>query len=160
MSDFSILPFYHNSLQTANKRVAEEIIKCNKKTREHGLVLTEEQALRLAETRTDSLKDSGRIEFGSKSTSALICAFADSPYIIQDNYEQTLHELIRIFYDFKNETSDLLSDRQLINFMKKYFDSTCAGSTELLETRELTQLAMHLNNGGRLSSFKPDTEEM
>lgn len=52
------------------------------------------------------------------------------------NYVETLHELIEIFYFYKNETLDLISDDELIKFMKNSFDGKCQGSLELLSGRE------------------------
>ena len=62
----------------------------------------------------------------------LILAFCDSPYIRQDNYEDTVVALLDVFYTVKNESMDLLSDDELIDFMKAQFDGECQGSMESL----------------------------
>ena len=49
-----------------------------------------------------------------------------------------------IFYYYKNETNDLMSDDELIKFMKISYDSICQGSLELLSGRELNNLARTL----------------
>ena len=67
----------------------------------------------------------------------LIEAFCDSPYISKDNYTNNLEELMEIFYTFKNETEEKISDKELILMMKTYFNNSCEGSTELLANREL-----------------------
>lgn len=46
-------------------------------------------------------------------------AFCNSPYISNENYEDTLHELIGMFYDFKNDTWDAVTDDELIMFYEK-----------------------------------------
>ena len=63
------------------------------------------------------------------------------------NYEKTLHELIEIFYYYKNETLDLMNDEDLIKYMKKAFNGVCKGSLELLSGRELYNLAYNIHCG-------------
>lgn len=127
------------------KRVISEVLKMNEETEKYGLTLTEQQAAALVKTRSDSLENTGRIEFSGGVIDKLILAFCDSPYITQQNYEDSLHELVDIFYSFKNETLDRISDNYLIAFMQKSFNGTCCGSLELLSGRELPALARKLN---------------
>ena len=61
----------------------------------------------------------------------LIHFFAGSPYTNAENYEETLHRLTDIFYSFKRDTWESVSDNQLIEFMKDAFDGSCRGSLEL-----------------------------
>lgn len=56
-----------------------------------------------------------------------------------NNYTDTLHELIEIFYYYKNQVLDLVSDDELIKFMGKSFNGSCRGSLELLTDRELAK---------------------
>ncbi|MDO5785769.1 MAG: DUF6323 family protein [Eubacteriales bacterium] len=100
----------------------DTLLACNEKTATYGLALTAQQAIALSNTQEDTLKKTGRIEFGGGVTHKLILAFCDSPYISQINYEDTLHELIDLFYSFKNETSDRVSDDALVAYMKKAFN--------------------------------------
>ncbi len=112
------------------------------------------EAIELVETRDLSLKSYGRIEFGGGIIDKIIKEFCNSPYISMHNYAETLHELIEIFYYYKNETLDLLSDAELITFMKNSFDGRCHGSLELLAGRELAQLARNIRFG-----YAPDYSE-
>lgn len=79
---------------------------------------------------------------------ALIRAFCDSPYLTQENLEETLCALIEMFYTFKNETLDAISDGDLIGCMKSEFDNACHGSTELL-AEALDRLARRVRAGER-----------
>lgn len=38
-----------------------------------------------------------------------------------DTYADTLTELMELFYQFKNETLDLVNDEELLNFMEEQF---------------------------------------
>ncbi|NCC15432.1 MAG: hypothetical protein EOM28_03670 [Clostridia bacterium] len=128
-------------------QAVQEILKYNDLTARYGLVLTEQQAVALVETRTFALKENGRIEFGGGVIEKLIYEFLDSPYLSSNHYEQTLHDLIEIFYYYKNEALDLFSDDDLIHFMKQSYDGVCQGSLELLSGRELDRLARNLRYG-------------
>lgn len=129
------------------KQAVNEVMKCNDLTVRFGLVLTEEQALALVETRSFALKENGRIEFGGGVIDKIINEFCDSPYLSMHNYEETIHELLEIFYYYKNETLDLVSDDDLVRYMKNAFDGVCQGSLELLSGRELYKLARNLRYG-------------
>lgn len=129
------------------KQALNEVLKCNDLTVQFGLVLTETQALELVETRSFALKANGRIEFGGGVIDKIISEFCDSPYLYRENYEEVLHQLLEIFYYYKNETLDLLSDEDLVKYMKNAFDGICQGSLELLSGRELYKLARNLRYG-------------
>lgn len=129
------------------KQATDEIVGYNAYTGQYGLVLTPAQAAELVETRTLALQETGRLEFGSGVIGRLIKAFSDSPFLFMHNYVQTLHELIDIFYYYKNETLDLISDNDLIDFMREAFNGRCQGSLDLLAGRELDRLAHSLRFG-------------
>lgn len=118
-------------------QLIQEIKKCNEVTIKYGVSLSEEQIENLINKRFESLKATGRIEFGNGILKELIEAFCDSPYIMQENYEETLEELQDIFYFFKGEAMDQIADDELIEFMKTYFNDICQGSIEYLSGTNL-----------------------
>ena len=125
-----------NYLEFVNKRKQIEISnikECNKYISKYGLTLSDKQINDLLAKRTEILKEKGRIEFREGILDKLIKEFCDSPYINQSNYIETLYELIEIFYEYKNETMDLITDDELIKFMKSAFDGVCKGDIEYLE---------------------------
>lgn len=129
------------------KQAVTEIEKCNHFTARFGLILSHLDAVELVETRNLALKSSGRIEFGGGIIEKIIKKFCDSPYISRHNYVETLHDLTETFYFYKNETLDLISDDDLIQFMKSCYDGKCHGSLELLSGRELANMARSLRSG-------------
>ncbi|MCH5183214.1 MAG: hypothetical protein J1E00_03480 [Oscillospiraceae bacterium] len=135
--------------QAMAKYALRDILRCNEETEAYGLVLTQEQALELVETRTVALKDAGRVEFGEGIIGKLIRAFCDSPYIVPRNYAATLHSLVEVFYAYKNETLDRLSDDELIGYMRNWFDMPCQGSIDLLSGTVLEWFAREVRNGRR-----------
>ena len=140
-----LIPFA--SAGMIQKQAVSEVVMCNDFTQRFGLALTQAQAMELVETRFLALSDNGRIEFGGGVIDKIIREFCDSPYISMHDYTQTLHELIEIFYYYKNETMDLISDDDLIKFMKSSFDGVCQGALDLLSGRELYRIAKNLRFG-------------
>lgn len=130
-----------------NKIAVEEVIQCNEITLQYGLKLSNTEAHDLVETRGHSLRSYGRIEFAGGVINKLILAFCDSPFLSQHNYAETLNDLLDIFYYFKNETLDEVSDDELIALMKDYYDHLCQGSVELLQNRELEIMARNVRYG-------------
>ena len=137
-----------------------DIVACNEETSRYGLMLTQEQAKELIETRNQALADNGRIEFGVGILNKIISGFCDSPYLIQKDYAETLHALVEAFYYFKNESQDELGDDELILLMKDFYDNTCHGSLELLVGRELEKLAHNIRYGiNEYDNLNADDEE-
>ncbi|MDU1320703.1 MAG: DUF6323 family protein [Clostridium botulinum] len=140
----SIDLFQSNSLK---KQVFNDIIQCNEVTREYGLKLSEKDVKEIIDTRNIALQKSGRIEFNGQIINKIITAFCDSPYISQYNYGETINELVEIFYNYKNETLDYISDNELIEIMKENFDNYCQGSLEILEGKVLYKISENIRYG-------------
>ena len=126
----------------------EQVIHMNQKTEKFGLVLTEEEAKILVERRKENLREQQRVEFGEGILPKLIFAFCDSPYIFQENYVETISRLQEMFYLYKNESMDELTDDELLNFMKNAFDGECEGSLEYLEETVLEEFARNIRREG------------
>lgn len=151
-----------NYLDLVNQRKQIEIAnikKCNEYTSQYGLILSENQIFNLLERRKDTLKQTGRIELREGIIDKLIKEFCDSPYINQENYAQTLYDLIDIFYEYKNETMDLLTDDELINFMKKSFNGIAQGDVEYLSGTIMYQMRENLLKGKSLDYSETEGEE-
>lgn len=132
---------------TIDKKIETEILSCNEKTSQYGLKLTEDNVKELMNTRTIALNKCGRIEFNGEIINKIIFSFCDSPYISQYNYSDSINELVEIFYEYKNETLDVITDDELIEIMKENFNNICQGSLELLEGKILYKIAENIRNG-------------
>lgn len=150
---FDFLP-----MQFFTQAGVSEIVAYNAKTARYGLTLTQEQAAELTKTRSRSLAATGRVEFGEGILGKLIEAFADSPYLQQREYAETLNELVEAFYYYKNETLDTLGDDELIALMKDYYNHRSGGSLELLTGRELEKLARGIRFEGLNVEDESDSE--
>ncbi len=131
----------HNKLQ--------KVIEMNEKTQKFGLVLSEKDAKMLVERRNTNLKEQQRVEFGEGILPKLIFTFCDSPYIYQGNYVDTIMRLQEIFYLYKNESMDELTDDDLLEAMKEAFDGECEGDLEYLEDTALEEFARSTRRVGK-----------
>ncbi len=134
---------------------AEELRQSNALTIRYGLSLTEKQIQTLAEKRVEALAATGRVEFGHGITKMLIEAFCDSPFITQENYEDTILELLDSFYYFKNESEDRIPDDELIAIMRHNFDTICQGSLEYLSGTTLEDLCRNTRYGYKTDDDGP-----
>lgn len=129
------------------KQELVRVLECNKKTKEFGLILSEEEANNLMLSRKASLADSQRVEFGEGILPKIIHYFSDSQYINQDNYADTLDQLQELFYLYKNETQDELTDDELLSFMRNQYDEVCYGDMDYLGSTCLERYAKAIRSG-------------
>ena len=123
------------------------IKKCNEYTSKYGLILSDGQISNLLERKKEALRETGRIELREGIIERLIREFCDSSYMNQENFAQTLYELIEIFYEYKNETIEIIADDELIEFMKKSFDGICQGDLEYLSGTVMYRMRENLLSG-------------
>ncbi len=139
--------FFEMIVIQKQKEELNKVMLCNSSTEKFGVRLTEQDALQLLKSRISNLREQERVEFGEGILPKLIVTFCDSPYIYQDNYVPTLEALQEIFYEYKNDTLDVLTDDELMEFMKEHFDGDCQGSIEYLEETCLEKLARKIRYG-------------
>lgn len=125
------------------------LVSTNKFTSSYGLVLTQEEAYNLIQSKNECLKEQERLEFTAGILPKLIYNFCDCDYICQENYAYTLERLQSIFYLYKNETMDILTDDELIEQMKLLFNGVCHGCVEYLEEVALEEFARKIRTYGR-----------
>lgn len=143
----NMLEVIKNRTELALVNAKQEIRACNEFTERFGLTLNEKEIDELVQCRLNTLKNSGRIEFGGGILPKLIFAFCDSPYIDQSNYEEILAALQEAFYYYKSGALDALTDDELIEFMVSVFNGRAQGSTEYLFGTSLDALCRYARNG-------------
>ena len=125
------------------------VMKANQVTEQYGLVLSEQDAKLILEERWNVLREQKRVEFGPGITEKLIYEFCDSAYVNQNNYVDTILRLQEIFYLYKNEMQDEITDDELLHFMKEQFEGVCFGDLEYLEGTCLEIFAQAIRTGYR-----------
>ena len=149
-------------LEIVNKRKQTEIAnikKCNEYTSKYGLILSDNQIKNILERRKETLKETGRVELREGIIDKLIKEFCDSPYMNQENFANNLYELIEIFYEYKNETMDLITDDELIKFMKNSFDGIAQGVLEYLYETIMYKMRENLLRGKPLDYSEEEGED-
>ncbi len=131
-------------LEFSEKYQMQSLLETNTYTQRFGLSLSEEDVCVLAKERRNTLMEQQRVEFGEGILKKLIFAFCDSPFVYQDNYMETIMGLQEIFYLYKNESMDEVTDDELISYMREAFDGVCQGSLEHLEDTCLEEFARNI----------------
>lgn len=126
----------------------EQLQKSNEYSRQYGLTLSQKEIQTLAEGHQKALKENGRVEFGEGVLRKLIRAFCGSPYLQQEEYSQTLFELQDLFYYFKGQAMERLTDDELIAAMRQIFDQPAQGSLDYLAGTGLEELCRQARGGG------------
>ncbi len=127
----------------------QKVMETNQYTERFGLMLSEQDAQLLALERKNTLAEQKRIEFGERILRGIIYEFCDSAYIDQGNYVASLIRLQEIFFQYKNEMLDEISDGELLHFMKEQFETICFGDFDYLEGTCLDIFAQAVRAGYR-----------
>ena len=135
--------------QFQKQNLTTQLLLTNQYTEKYGLVLTQEDTELILEGRKNALQEQRRVEFGESILPRIIFEFCDSAYVRQDNYTQTLLRLQEIFFLYKNEMEDEITDDELLHFMKEQFEIICYGDLEYLEGTCLTGFAEAIRAGYR-----------
>lgn len=125
----------------------EKVLEINQKTAHFGLALTKEEAALILEEQKNILREQRRVEFGEGIMPKIIYEFCDSVYIDQAHYVEILIRLQEIFYLYKNEMLDEISDDELLHFMKEQFETICFGDLDYLEGTCLSNFAAAVRAG-------------
>lgn len=130
-----------------NKNQLSKVIETNRFTEQFGLTLSQQDAQLILENRKTTLSEQKRVEFGEGIVPKMIHEFCDSDYIDQNNYVDTIIRLQEIFYLYKNEMNDEITDDELIHLMKEQYENLCFGDLEYLESTCLSDFARAIRAG-------------
>lgn len=121
-----------------------DLVAVAKALEKHGVCISESDLLALENIRTKSLSAHGRVEFGKSALPTLAKVFASSPYIDSENCATVLAELLDAFYYFRGECDGLISDKELMTFMRREFDRSAAGDISYLTGTAMERLCSKL----------------
>ena len=126
-----------------------KLLETNQVTQRFGLSLTEDDVRLITEARQSTLREARRVELGDSITPKIIYEFCDSAYLCQGNYRDTIIRLQEIFFLYKNEMQDEITDDELLHFMKEQFETVCYGDLDYLEGTCLANFAQAIRAGYR-----------
>lgn len=129
------------------QNLTKRVLETNKVTERFGISISEEDASLILAERKQALREQRRVEFGEGIVPKLIFEFCDSAYVDQDNFVDTIIRLQEIFYLYKNETLDAMTDEELLRLMKEQFENVCCGDLDYLEGTGLAELVRAVRKG-------------
>ncbi len=133
--------------------------RSNEVSQRYGLSLSEPQMRSLIIAEEETLLACGRLEFGEGILPRLIHTFCDSPFIVRGDYYDTLETLQDLFYTFKNDLNDALSDDELLEAMHTLFHGKAQGALEYLENMDTADLLRALRSDGQEEEDEDDGDE-
>ena len=144
-----------------------KVIETNRYTQQFGLVLSEQDAQMILDERKNALHTQERVEFDGGIVTKIIYEFCDSDYIDQNNYVTSIIRLQDIFYLYKNEMMDEITDDELLHLMKDMYEIVCFGDLDYLENTCLANFSQAVRAGydgfsasdGRGEYFKFDQQK-
>ena len=114
-----------------NENQLSKVIETNKYSEQFGLELSQQDAQLILENRKMTLSEQKRVEFGEGIVPKIIYEFCNSDYIDQNNYVDTIIRLQEIFYLYKNEMNDEITDDELLHIMREQYDKLCFGAVKI-----------------------------
>lgn len=155
-----IVPFWEDAAQIQLRAAATELESCNRVTERHGIMLSQQDIQALVLGRLDALQETERVEFGGGVAKDLVLAFAGSAYVSQEDFVETVLELQDLFYEFKNESLEQITDDELIVTMRSLFDDVAQGDLGRLTEALLDGLGRHVRElGGGDDAADPDADD-
>lgn len=144
----SELSLFLAARQTAE--AANELTCVNAVSEQFGLTLTMEELKRLVAAQCEALNENGRIAFGPGVLPLLVDAFCDSPFLLQEDWAETLLALQEAFYYYKGEAMERFSDDELVALMQDAFNGCAQGDVAYLTGTTLAELCRSARAGGVL----------
>jgi len=139
-----IVPFGVDGTQIQAAAAVRELESCNQVTMRYGLSLSAQDIQTLVVGRIEALETTDRVEFGGGVAKDLVLGFCSSPYVTQVEFVQTILDLQDLFYEFKNESLEQITDEELIETMRSLFDDPAHGNLELLSEALFEGLGRHV----------------
>ena len=118
----NILKLLKNDLQEYSSKKIMNLIE---DSINYGLRLTEEDVEEIMKSMDEALKRTGRIETSTNSLEKIIKFLYSSPYTDKDNYVEVIDDMVEIFYFFKSQVLDLMSDDEVIEILDEVYNDKC-----------------------------------
>lgn len=115
----NILRFTMNDI---SEQSSKKLMKLNDESINYGLVLSPKDINDIIKHTNETLIKIGRIETSTEALEKIIEIVYSSPYTDKDNYVENINDMQEIFYYFKNQVLDLLSDDKVIEILERTYD--------------------------------------
>lgn len=115
-----------------NESAIRDIREWNEELKETGMFLQEEEIRGVLVARQDVLNRRGRLQWSISMLSKIIAMTSESKYIEKDQFASAIDMFFETAIYIQNETSDFVSEEDILRAIFLYFDHFCAGDMELL----------------------------
>lgn len=112
-----------NAARTLERRFISELSASAETAARYGLALDAQAVAAIAGRRSAALAETGRVELGESAVPKIVTAFCDSPYLLQEEFAETVGRLTEAFYEYKNEDGDRMTDDELITCLRACYDA-------------------------------------
>ena len=110
------------TMRDLTEKSSKKLIKLNNESINYGLVLSEKDVKNIMKHTNETLTKIGRIETSTSSLEKIIEIVYSSPYTDKENYVENINDMQEIFYYFKSEVLDLISDDEVIEILEKTYE--------------------------------------
>jgi len=136
-----------------------------------GAYLTEQGIREVLASRQSALARQARLQWSLEMTEKILERASSSPYAEQDTLPQVISDWFEVILYIQNQTTDFLSDEDIILAVAEYYDNFCGGDSDLLRGKGADRIIKNykmkkpLSRGadekpGRESSFDDEEEEV
>jgi len=154
-----IVPFWEDGAQIQLRVAAEELESCNRVISRHGITLSQQDIQTLVVGRLDALQETERVEFGGGVAKELVLAFAGSAFVSQESFVETVLDLQDLFYEFKNESLEQITDDELVATMRSLYDDMAEGDMGRFGEALFDGLGRHVREvAGAEDAADPDAD--
>lgn len=141
------------------KNRVQKLLDLNSGLKDHDLILTPKNVEEILVSRDRALKNQGRVELDTKVIREIIKRLSESSYITQNNFLSCINDVYETFHFIKNETSDFISDEDILAAVMVYFEKVCHGSVELLMGKGVEKIVENFKNQKGLAEIEKSEEE-
>ena len=110
------------TMRDLTEKSSKKLIKLNDESINYGLVLSENDVNNIMKHTNETLTKIGCIETSTSSLEKIIEIVYSSPYTDKENYVENINDMQEIFYYFKSEVLDLISDDEVIEILEKTYE--------------------------------------
>lgn len=148
-----------------------ELRNMNEDIKGIGAYLTEKGIHEVLAARQSALARQARLQWSLEMTEKVMTRASSSPYAEQDTLPQVISDWFEVILFIQNQTTDFLSDDDVIFAVAEYYDNFCGGDADLLRGKAADRIIKNyrlkkpLSRGsdetpGRESSFEDEEEKI
>ncbi|MGN1398723.1 MAG: DUF6323 family protein [Erysipelotrichaceae bacterium] len=139
-----------NELINSNQIAA--VVSCNQFLRKKQLEISEQQAYEIVEVAKSCQIDYQLFQFDDKSTIKLIKTFSENQSLRQQEFVDTVKQMLELFYYLRSELDFTVDDNSIIEFLDISYRKTAYENYDLL-VDQCDELIRYFNQNGSINEY-------